>query len=306
MNRGEDYVVETHRPSGRHRRKLGQAFAFTMALVLAFALAYNFIFAGGNPLMPGDNEIIVAFLDVGQGDSILIRSRDNAVLIDGGDINRNEPVLGYLRRMGITRLDYVIATHPHRDHIGGLIPVLNRVDVGRVLMPDVVHTTDVFENFISVIENNHIAAHAPVPGERFIAGIIDFTVLSPAHSFAGSNLNDASIVVRLDHGMTSFLFTGDAEAGSERAMLAGRQDLRADVIKIGHHGSRTSTTEAFLDAVQPVAAVISVGGSNRFGHPHADVLARLNYRGIQILRTDEMGTIVMATDGEQVVLLPAS
>jgi len=287
------------------KRRAGQAFALSMALVLAFALVYNFIFAGADPFMPGDNEIIVAFLDVGQGDSILVRSRDNAVLIDGGDVNRDEPVLAYLRRAGITRLDYVIATHPHRDHISGLIPVLNRLDVGRVLMPDVVHTTDAFENLISVIENNHIPVHAPAPGERFASGIIDFTVLAPARGFAGSNLNDASIVIRLSHGETSFMFTGDAEAGSERAMLASGQELSADVIKIGHHGSRTSTTEAFLDAVRPLAAVISVGGNNRFGHPHNEVLSRLDYRGIAVYRTDEMGTIVMATNGERVVLLPA-
>jgi len=298
-----DYTVEEHRPARHHGRKLGYAFAVTMALILAFALIYTFIFAGNSALAPGGNEIIVAFLDVGQGDSILIRSRHNAVLIDGGETNRGDTVLGYLRRMGITRLDYVIATHPHSDHIGGLVTILNRVEVGRVLMPDVVHTTTAFENFLSVIENNRIAAHAPTQGERFTAGIIDFTVLAPVSGFAGSNLNDASIVIRLEHGTTSFVFTGDAEGASERAMIAAFECLRADVIKIGHHGSRTSTTEAFLDAVQPTAAVISVGGNNRFGHPHPDVIARLNYRGIQILRTDKMGSIVMATDGERVVVL---
>jgi len=286
-----------------NKRGVGRAFAITMVLVLTFALIYNLIFVGSDPFMPGDNEIIVAFLDVGQGDSILIRSRDHAILIDGGDINRNEPVLGYLRRAGISRLDYVIATHPHRDHIGGLITVLGRVEVGLILMPDVVHTTDTFENFIAVIENNQIPAHAPTPGENFRAGIINFTVLAPVEGFAGSNLNDASIVLRLDHGGTSFLFTGDAEAGSERAMLASGQDLRADVIKIGHHGSRTSTSDMFLDGVQPMAAVITVGGGNRFGHPHGEVLARLEYRGIVVYRTDEMGTIVMATNGERIVLL---
>ena len=284
------------------KRGVGRAFAISMALVLVFALVYNFIFAN-DPFMPGDNEIIVAFLDVGQGDSVLIRSRNHAVLIDGGDINRAEPVMGYLRRMGITRLDYVIATHPHSDHVGGLISVLSRVDVGRVLMPYVVHATATFGTFVSVIENRQIPAHAPVPGESFRAGIIYFTVLAPVYGFAGSNMNDASIVVRLDHGETSFIFTGDAEAGSERAMLASGQNLRADVIKIGHHGSRTSTTEAFLDAVMPVAAVISVGGGNRFGHPHNDVLSRLNERGIAVYRTDLMGSIFMASDGGRVVLL---
>jgi len=170
-------------------------------------------------------------------------------------------------------------------------------------MPGVVHTTDTFVNLISVIENNQIPTHAPAPGESFRAGIINFTVLAPIAGFAGSNLNDASIVLRLDHGETSFLFTGDAEVNSERAMVLSGQDLRADVIKIGHHGSRTSTSDALLDSVQPIAAVISVGGGNRFGHPHSEVLARLTYRGIAVYRTDIMGTVVMATDGRRVVLL---
>ena len=284
-----------------HGRNIGRPFALAMVFLLVFALVYTFAFTDTDFLSPGDNEIIVAFLDVGQGDSILIWSRDNAVLIDGGNPNQRDTVLGYLRRAGITRLDYVVATHPHRDHIGGLVGVLGRVDVGRVLMPDVVHTTDTFENFIAVIENNQIPATAPVPGERFTAGIIEFTVLAPITG--GSNLNDASIVLRLEHGDTSFLFTGDAEAVSERAMIASGRNLRSDVLKVGHHGSRTSTTAAFLDAVQPLAAVISVGRGNQFGHPHDEVVERLVDRGIAIYRTDLMGTVFMATDGVRVVLL---
>jgi len=280
---------------------MGRGFALAMVLVLIFALVYTFVFTNSDYMTPGNNEIIVAFLDVGQGDSILIWSRDNAVLIDGGEAREGNTVLGYLRRAGITRLDYVIATHPHSDHIGGLVAMLSRMEIGQVLMPDVVHTTATFENFLAVIENNGISTAAPEEGEWIQAGIIRLHVLAPLPGHR--NLNDASIVVRLVYGGTSFLFTGDAEAASERTMMASGRELGSDVLKIGHHGSQTSTTEGFLDAVAPMAAVIQVGRGNRFGHPHPDVMARLMARGIMVYRTDEMGTIIMATDGDRIVLL---
>ena len=294
------HMSRRRKSESKPNRNFGKPFAFAMVFVLAFALIYTFLFTDTG-LTPGDNEIIVAFLDVGQGDSILIWSRDNAVLIDGGEFARRDTVLRYLRQAGITRLCYVIATHPHSDHIGGLIGVLSRVEVGQVLMPDVVHTTTTFENFLAVIGNNQIPTAAPEPGQRFTAGIIDFTVLAPLPGHR--NLNDASIVVRLQHGDTSFMFTGDMEAAGERALVASGQYLRSDVLKIGHHGSRTSTSEAFLDAVGPMAAVIQVGGNNRFGHPHPYVMERLYERGIGVFRTDLMGTVFMASDGERVVVL---
>ena len=289
------------RTEGQQRRNFGRPFAFGMVMVLAFALVYTFAFTETSYWTPGDNEIIVAFLDVGQGDSILIWSRDSAILIDGGDTNRGNVVLEYLRLAGVSRLDYVIATHPHRDHIGGLVTVLGRVEVGQVLMPDVVHTTTAFENLLAVIENNDIPVVIPGVGQGFRAGIIDFTVLGPLPGHR--NLNDASIVLRLVHGETSFLFTGDVEAAGERALMASGQDLSADVLKLGHHGSRTSSTAAFLDAVSPMAAVITAGAGNQFGHPHGEVLVRLYERGIMVYRTDLIGTVVMASDGDRIVLL---
>jgi len=306
MASGDTRARRKQKESG-FNRKSSRSFALAMLLVLVFALIYTFfggrLFPGTTRLTLADGEIIVAILDVGQGDSTLIWSRDNAVLIDGGEFNQRNTVLGYLRRAGITHLDYVIATHPHSDHIGGLVAVLAQVDVGKVLMPEVSHTSQTFANFLDVIENNNIPVTAPIPGERFQAGIIDITVLAPPAGINFMNLNNASIILRLNHGGVSFLFTGDAEAAAERALMASGQDISVDVLHVGHHGSRTSTTPEFLYAVNPVAAVISLGRNNRFNHPHHEVMDLLTTHGVQVYRTDEMGTVKMATDGERIILM---
>jgi len=288
----------------RRRRRTGGTFFIIALLVLIFALVYTF--AGGwiSPFwnrapVPGNNEIFVTFLDVGQGDSILLRSATNAVLIDGGEHRERQVVINYLRRAGIRRLDYVVATHPHSDHIGGLIAVLGQFDVGRVLMPDATHNTTPFENFLEAIENNEIPVTHPAPGDRFRAGIIDLMAVAPIPGHH-ENLNNASIVLRMNHGATSFLFTGDAERLSEEYMLAGGLTLRSNVLKVGHHGSRTSTSAEFLDAINPTIAVISAGADNQFGHPHPEVLELLESRGVQVYRTDLHGTIRMVTNGQTI------
>ena len=274
-----------------------------MLLLLMFALVYHFagdiIFPARDFLHIDEGEIIVSFIDVGQGDAVLIRSADNAVLIDGGEHRQRNVVLDYLRDAGVRRLDYVIATHPHSDHIGGLVTVLGRVEVGRVIMPDIEHNTETYLNFLAAIENNNIPVTFPEPGDRIRAGIINLTVLSPPQGHF-TDLNNNSVSVRLVHGNTSFVFTGDAERAAEQWMVDSGANLSSDVLRVGHHGSRTSTIEAFLDAVDPVAAVIQVGENNRHGHPHREVMDRLESRGIAIYRTDELGTIRMITNGQRI------
>jgi len=276
-----------------------------MIILVAFSVLYHFggdrFFPGRNTLTPAQGEILVHFIDVGQGDAVLIQSRDHAVLIDAGEPRYGQQVVTHLRDAGVTRLDYVVATHPHSDHIGGLTHVLNQLDVGRVIMPDAVNNTVAFENFLAAIENHSIPVTIASAGDEIAAGIIHMRVLAPTEG-PHPNINNASLVLRLTHGSTSFLFTGDAEAASEQAMLASGKTLRSTVLQVGHHGSRTSTSSEFMDAVRPVAAVISSGAGNTHGHPHRDVLDRLTAAGVRILRTDERGTILMSTDGNDIRL----
>ena len=277
-----------------------------MLFVLAFALVYHFfgdqIFNREVEIVVGEGEIAVSFIDVGQGESILVRSTGHAVLIDGGEHSQRNAVLNYLRDAGVRRLDYVVATHPHSDHIGGLVAVLSQVDVGRVVMPDVTHTTDTFRRFLEAIENRNIPVTIPEPGDVLRAGMIELAVIGPPNPHPGpqDNLNNASIVLRLVHGRTSVLFTGDAEEELERWILDSGAYISSSVLSVGHHGSRTSTSEAFLHAVSPRAAVISLGANNQFGHPHREVTDRLNARGVTIFRTDQLGTVRMITDGENI------
>lgn len=300
----------------RSSRGGGKGFFFAMLFVLVFALVYHFFGQqiwtelaefgvrltsdGAIVLEPG--EVLVSFIDVGQGDAILVRSRDHAVLIDGGEHAQRNALTGYLRGAGIRRLDYVVATHPHSDHIGGLVTVLSQFEVGHVVMPDITHNTATFLRFLEVIDNRDIPVIFPLPGDSIRAGILDFAVLGPPNPHPGPvrNLNNASIVLRLEHGQTSFLFTGDAERELEEWLVNSGANLSSTVLNVGHHGSRTSSTEAFLDAVNPIAAVITLGENNRYNHPHDEVMQRLNARDIMVYRTDQLGTIRMITNGQRI------
>jgi len=244
----------------------------------------------------------VHYLDVGQGDSILIKlPNSQTMLIDAGGNSAADSVLNYLKNQGIKRLDHVIGTHPHEDHIGGLDVVINSLDIGNVYLPKVTHTSKSFEDLLLAIKKKDLKATEAKAGvELKIGEGVTAVFLAPTKS-GYESLNDYSAVIKLTYGQTGFLFTGDAEEKSEGEMLQqSRTQLEADVLKVGHHGSVSSTSEPFLDAVSPEFAIISVGKGNDYGHPHQEIIKRLEEKGVQYFRTDFRGTIIAVSNGKEI------
>ncbi len=235
----------------------------------------------------------VHFIDVGQADSAFIElGNGQTMLIDAG--RSGGDVVDYIRNLQYETIDYVVASHPHDDHIGGMATVLNSFNIGKMYMPKQAHTISAFTNMIDVIENKGIDLYTAKAGTNILSsGNINIEVLAP-FSESNSNLNNVSAVVRITYGKTVMLFTGDAEQVIENQLLNSGIDV--DVLKVGHHGAGSASSSSFIKAVSPDIAVISVGEGNSYGHPHADTLAILNEVGADIYRTDEQGTIVVTAD----------
>ncbi len=247
----------------------------------------------------------VNFFDVGQGDAILIKTPDHQrILIDGGPSNAVLNKLGENLPFFEKEIDLVILTHPHADHLDGLIEVLKRYKVKKILTTGVVHTTPDYLVWLEEIKNQNIPVEIAIAGKMFdFGGGAEMEIFYPPEDLTGKSaedLNDTSIVGKLIFGETSFLFTGDAEKEAEEKMIASGFDLKSDVLKIGHHGSRNATSENFLETVNPKFAVISVGENNSFGHPNPTIINRLERVGVEIFRTDEEGDIKITSDGEEI------
>lgn len=248
--------------------------------------------------VPAQKETLsVHFIDVGQADSILITAGDDAMLVDAGTNDAAETVVDYLKRVGVKRLDYVIGTHPHEDHIGGLDAVIDAFSVETVIMPRVQHNTKTFEDVLDSVAAKELKITAPTVGTTYELGGGYFTVLGPSRDH-GDELNDWSVSIKLVFGETSFVMCGDAETGGEADIIATGIDLRADVLKLGHHGSSTSTSDEFLEMVSPKAVVICCGKDNSYGHPHRETMEKI--AGLDVYRTDTMGTVVAKSDGETI------
>ncbi len=240
--------------------------------------------------------IKVHFVDVGQGDAVLVQGPGGEnVLIDGGE--RQPGVLAYLKKNGVKKLDVLVATHPHSDHIGGLSDVLREVPVKEVWIDGQVHTSKTYENFLNAIDRSGAAFNEARRGKEIRAGQLVFKVLHPREPFLES-LNNNSVVLHLDYGQLSFLFTGDAETEAERSILEYDSNLKSTVLKLGHHGSRTSSSEPFLDAVRPEVAVYQAGLGNSYGHPHRETINKLRRLNIRFYGTDTSGAIVISSQGQ--------
>lgn len=266
--------------------------------ILQATLLSILIIAVSAATVSANENLSVHFLDVGQGDSILLQFNNKNVLIDAGDQDSGQTVESYLRSHGVKSLDLVVATHPHSDHIGGLLTVLNDFQVGQVLDSGQVHTTQTYEDFLTLVDQKNIPFAVAERGQTIdLDPAIKIEIFSPPTTPFPSDLNQNSVVLKVTYNKVSFLLAGDAGFEAEDSMAAG-YDLKSTVLKVGHHGSSSSTGTSFLSEVRPDVAVIEVGAGNAYGHPTQKTLSALQNIGTKIYRTDTNGNIVVTTDGQ--------
>ncbi len=261
--------------------------------------------ASSDSLEFADAKLRVYFFDVGQADAILITLPNGAaVAVDAGERETQEALLQKILDAGVSKLDALVMTHPHDDHIGGMDFLIQNLPVAKIYMTEAVSTTRTFETLLETIAEKKIrVVKAAAGGSIDLDPEVGIDILSP-DSVSDGDMNENSVILRVRYGKTVFLLTGDAGSAAEKDLLQSSADWKADVLKVGHHGSNSSSTNDFLAAVRPAYAVISVGKDNDYGHPSATVLKRLEQAGASVLRTDRDGTVVMGSDGKTVMLLP--
>lgn len=250
------------------------------------------------------SNMLVHYINVGQGDAELIQVNGKNMLIDAGPRSNEKDIISYLNKLKIKKLDYVIATHPHEDHIGNMSEIINKYEIGKFYAPKIEHNTRTFENMIKALKKKNLKINVIKEGTDTInlGKNTKITVYSPKANGYGDkgDLNNYSPIMKITYGKNSFLFTGDAEKLEENYVLSKNYNLKADVLKLGHHGSSTSTTDKFLKAVNPSIGIISCGIDNKYGHPHKETLKKLKKYNIKIYRTDKDGTIVLSSNGTDI------
>lgn len=312
------------RSSAKAARSLGIS---PVLLVLLSFFAFAFLYSGylelGDTELPDaaaenfidiDADLEVHFIDVGQGDCSLIKWNGAAALIDCGEEEYADTVLQYLKEQNVEALDYIIVSHPHSDHMGGMWEIIENMQVKKVIAPKVSEEktpdTKIYESFLKALRDKSLKLTAARPGTIYSLGgeaaseegkiPPKMEILSPVKDY--SDLNNYSVTVKLTYGTTSYLFTGDIEKEAEDDILESGADVSADVLKAAHHGSSSSTGEKFLDGVSPDICIIQCGAGNKYGHPHADTLNIFESIGAQVYRTDISGTITLYSDGSKIVV----
>jgi competence protein ComEC len=243
-----------------------------------------------------NSNLKIYYIDVGQADSILINNNGEYALIDAGNNEDGSKLVTYFESLGITEFKYVIGSHAHEDHIGGMDDIINNFKIDTFYMPDALTTTKTFESVLDALEAKSVAFETPSINDTFSLSDATFTVLHTGTDT--SDLNNTSLVLRLTYGSTSYLFMGDAPSSVEKTILSSVTET--DVLKVGHHGSQYSSTTDFLNKVNPKYAIISVGENNSYGHPKQTTIDKLNALGTKIYRTDESGTVILSSDGENI------
>lgn len=247
-----------------------------------------------------ENVMKVNYIDVGQGDSILVQVNGKNLLIDAGPNSSTDKLVSYLNKQNIKKLDFVVATHPHEDHIGAMDTIINKYNIGEFYAPKKTTTTKTFESMVNALKSKNIKINAATAGVSLDLGKnVKCQMIAPNASNY-EDLNNYSAVIKITYGNSKFLFMGDAESLSEKEILNKNYDISSDVLKLGHHGSSSSSSKAFLDKVSPKIAIISCGKNNDYGHPHKETSTEMKKRNIQVYRTDIDGSIVLISDGKKI------
>lgn len=249
------------------------------------------------------DKMYVSFIDVGQGNCTLLRCGGKAILVDSGEVGAAQTVINYIKNLGIDELNCVLVTHPHTDHMGAMTKILYEFKIDDLIMPEIpeeiIPTNKTYEKFLTAVSDNAGNVIAAKPGETYSYGEMKLEIFAPLRDY--DNLNDMSAVSRISYGDTSVMFTGDATTTVEKDLLKKNINYSATVLNVGHHGSKTSSSEAWLRAVNPKYAVICCGVNNDYGHPHSLITKRLEEFGIEYFETDLLGTIVFESDSKNFI-----